>query len=217
MAIVLRGEKTGMRLSDAPLYPGATPLAVPAGSPTLGEIAQVRLAPWLGSPGIFVVDQDVAARLPADCLVPAVDTNDILDGELRAPRRYAIRTLPDTPPPAAVMAHLRSNLHLMAARGLRKQDWLPPETWHRMSLERPALLVPCIARSLRPVRLPAGVLAINHNLSIVAAGSASLDEIEELLNSRVANEWVKAHAAPLEGGFYSLTTTLLRRLPVLGA
>ena len=52
------------------------------------------------------------------------------------------------------------------------------------------------------------------HLSIVAADRVTLDEIEEMLSSKEANEWMQAHAARLESGFYSLTTTLLRQLPV---
>ena len=55
---------------------------------------------------------------------------------------------------------------------------------------------------------------MNHNLSIVAADRVTLDEIEEMLSSKEANEWMQAHGARLESGFYSVTTTLLRQLPV---
>ena len=105
-------------------------------------------------------------------------------------------------------------MHRMAKRGLRKIPWMPPESWHRRSLSEPILLVPRIARTLRPVRVPQGVLPINHNLSIVAADSKTLDDIEEMLSSKDANEWMQAHAARLESEFFSLTTTLLRQLPV---
>ncbi|MPN29412.1 hypothetical protein SDC9_176865 [bioreactor metagenome] len=105
-------------------------------------------------------------------------------------------------------------MHRMAKRGLRKIPWLPPESWHKRNLDEPILLVPRIARSLRPVRVPPNILPVNHNLSIVAADRVTLDEIEEMLSSKEANEWMQAHAARLESGFYSLTTTLLRQLPV---
>jgi len=181
---------------------------------TLGEIAKVTLAPWLGTNGIFVVDEATAAGLPAKHLVPAIDTDDIRDGQLQTPTRYAIRTTPDCLPPPAIMAHLEANLHRMAKRGLRKTPWLPPESWHKRNLNEPILLVPRIARSLRPVRVPAGILPVNHNLSIVAGDRVTLDEIEELLSSKEAHEWMQAHAARLESGFFSLSTTLLRQIPV---
>jgi len=180
----------------------------------LGEIASVSLAPWLGTKGIFVVDKETAAKLPAEHLVPAIDTDDIRDGQLQEPTRYAIRTSPDCSPPLAIMDHLEVNRHRMAKRGLRKTPWLPPESWHKRPLDKPLLLVPRIARSLRPVRVPPGILPINHNLSIVAAGKRSLDEIEDLLLSEESNDWMRTHAARLEDGFFSLTTRLLRQLPV---
>ena len=215
VAVVMRkpSEKS-IRLSRAPIYPGVTAADQEDGL-TLGDIADVRIAPWVGSPGVFVVDSATAKGLPAEYLVPAVDTDDIVDGVLQRPKRFAIRTVPGATPAHAIMEHLRINLHRMAARGRkRKEIWLPPETWHRVPLDRPALLVPRIARSLRPVRLPPGVLPINHNLHIVAAGGASLEAIETYLSSDKAGQWVRTHAAPLESGFYSLTTTLLRRLPI---
>jgi len=215
VAVVMRTATfDSIRLTREAIYPGQPHTPQPQVGATLGDVAQIRLAPWLGSAGIFVVGEETAATLPRDYLVPAVDTDDIVAGQLQTPRRYAIRTVPDVEPPLAIMAHLQSNLHAMAPRGRRKQAWLPPETWHRIPLDQPALLISRIARSLRPVRLPAGVLPINHNLHIVAAGTASLEAIEEILASSWANDWVRAHAAPLESGFYSLTTTLLRKLPV---
>ena len=217
VAVVLRRPSaSSIPLGAAPVFPDRLTPAAPHDGPTLGEIAQVTLAPWLGSKGIFVVDAQTAATLPADCLVPAIDTDDIRDGQLLEPTRYAIRTTPDCPPPPAVMAHLEQHLPRMATRGRRKVPWMPAESWHTRSLDAPILLVPRIARSLRPVRVPAGLLPINHNLSVVAADPATLDRIEAALRSPEANAWMQDHAARLEGGFYSLTTTLLRQLPIAG-
>lgn len=64
------------------------------------------------------------------------------------------------------------------------------------------------------MRVPAGVLAVNHNLTIVAAGDRSLDEIEETLSSERAMTWVANRAPRLENGFFSITTKLLRAIPV---
>jgi hypothetical protein len=59
-----------------------------------------------------------------------------------------------------------------------------------------------------------GALPVNHNLSIVRAGAMPLEEIAEVLRCREAVEWVQHHAAPLENGYRSLTTRLLRTLPL---
>jgi hypothetical protein len=168
----------------------------------------------LGSPGIFVVSEEIAATLPADHLVPAVDTDDIVAGVLQAPKRYAIRTRPDIAPPPAIQRHLDANMHRMAKRGLQGKPWLPPERFHNMDLSRPSLLVPRIARAPVAILLPAGVLPINHNLSIVSADEAQLDRIRRYLATESAAQWVNAHAAPLEGGYFSLTTSILRKLPI---
>jgi hypothetical protein len=216
VSVVLGGSDAAdaIRLTGDPIYPDMLGKAVAPPSRTLQDIATVRLAPWLGTSGIFVVDAGTAARMPPECLVAAIDTDDIVDGKLRAPTRFALRTEPITEPPAPVAAHLQANINRMAPRGRRAQYWMPPESWHRLDLSSPSLLVPRIARTLRPVRIPAHCLPINHNLSIVSAGTADLDAIEAFLSSPEADEWVRAHAPRLEHGYFSLTPTLLRKLPV---
>lgn len=213
VAIVLReADRCSTGLTSEPLFPDAQ--AALAGERTLGDVARVRLAPWLGTPGVFVVDAAAAARLPADSLVPAVNAKDIRDGELQAFARWAIRTERGVVPPAAISVHLATSSHSMCQRGRRNLPWGPPEPFDRVDLGQPSLLIPRIARTLKPVRLPAGVLPIDHGLSIVSAGESSLDEIEEQLLRPEALEWVRSRAARLENGWFSLTTRLLRRIPV---
>lgn len=212
-AVVLNAAR-GEPITSAPIFPGG--IALPARSTTtLGEVAEVRLAPWLGTPGIFLVDAIVAARLPAEVLVPAVDTDDIRGGILREPTRRALLTRPDVEPPPQVMDHLRREMPRMCARGLRpNKPWLPPETFHEFDLTRPSLLVPRIAKSLRPVAVPAGVLAVNHNISIVRSREHTLDDLAAWLSSPEADAWMQAAAAPLENGYRSITTRVLRQLPI---
>lgn len=214
VAVVLRGrDRSATTLGGDAVYPDAADDVGDDGR-RLGDIARVRLAPWLGSFGVFVLATAAAAHLPAEMLVPCVDTDDIVDGRLRQPGRVAIRTTPNAEPPRSVMRHLDATLYRMAPRGRRNPRWLSPESWHHIDLSTPSLLVPRIARSLRPVRVPAGVLPINHNISIVAAGSVDLEEIEAILSSERANAWIRERAARLENGYLSVTTTLLRQLPV---
>jgi hypothetical protein len=208
----LAASPTGTRLTRDALYPDAWEEPDYDG-PTLGSQATVRLAPWLGPQGVFVLDEAQAAVFPREVLVPAVDTDDVREGILRAPRRYALRTAPGVEPDPAVRAHLAANVHRLPPRARRTPFWLPAETWHRMDLSQEVLLIPRIARSLRPIRLPAGILAINHNLTLAAAGHADLDAIERVLTSRAANEWIRARADRLEDGYMSVTTRLLRKLP----
>ena len=56
----------------------------------------------------------------------------------------------------------------LAKRGLRKIPWLPPESWHKRILSEPILLVPRIARTLRP-----GGLALLHGFSVRQMAHAS--------------------------------------------
>lgn len=242
VAVVLKRKAPGqINLGRDPLYPRAiqaslqhsrlalAPGDAPLLDPTLAtqpqrklcDIASVRIAPWLGSKGVFVVDQQVAAALPQHTLVPAMDTDDIVTGVAgvrvtRAPTRWAIRTQRDCEPSGPVLEHLLKNRDRMAQRGRRSQKfWVPPESFERFDLSQPHLVVPRIAKSLTPVRVPAGVLPINHNLSIVSgAGPRGLDEIEAILRDPASQEWVEQRAPRLENGYWSLTTTLLRQLPV---
>lgn len=216
VSIILKQKAAGSTpLSRDPIYPGEMAYIPPSNSGTLGDIAHVRLCPWLGTAGVFLVDAEVATRLPADHLVPAVDTDDIKDGRLTGHTRFAIATERTQKPPPAILAHLAREMPRMCARGMRTgTPWIPPERFSREDLKQPSLLVPRISRTLRSVRVPAGVLPVNHNLSIVRSGAASLEEIEALLCSPESTRWMEHHAARLENGYRSVTTRLLRTLPV---
>lgn len=203
----------GRPLTGQAIHPGVSDAEAAPGR-TLGDIAVIRQGPWLGTPGIFVVSEEVARQLPPECLVPAVGPRDIKNGKLGPIRRWAIRTDAGEPPPAPVMAHLEATLPRMAPRGRRTPCWVPPESWGPLPYDEPSLLIPRIATGVRPVRLPAGVLPLNHDVSIVAAGCVSLTELEKLLASEEADRWFKARAPRLEDGYFSVTTTLLRQLPV---
>lgn len=215
VAVCLRDTKDCVQeLSRLPVYPDAD-TGTFEGLRTLGEVAKVRLGPWLGPHGIFVVGPDVAATLPPEVLVPVVDTDNIKGGVYSPPTKFAIRTIPGEEPCSAVMAHLDAHLHRMPKSKQRTEKrWLPPETFARVDFSQPTLLVPRIASTLRPVRIPAGVLAIDHGISIVAAGEATLDELEEELRRPEAESWIRARAPRLENNYWSVTTTLLRQLPV---
>lgn len=212
---VVLGQSGGQPLSRAAIYPGVDSQRY-AGMPTLSDIAEVRIAPWLGSFGVFVVTAEQAreAGLPDEVLVPAVDTDDIAGMTLGQPTRFAILTRPDERPCDAVMEHLARTVGKMAPRGRQGKAWMPPESFHRLDLTRESLLVPRIANSPKAIRVPAGVLPINHNLSIVTSSPERLVQVEAALASDLAAQWVREHAAPLENGYFSLTTTLLRKLPI---
>ncbi|KVP75277.1 hypothetical protein WJ97_12765 [Burkholderia ubonensis] len=217
VAVVLReADQCDTALTREPIYPEADD-ANYAGYRALSEVANVRLAPWLGKHGLFVVDQSTAdaAGIPSSLLVPAVDTDNIKGGVLSPPTKFAIRTFRGIEPPPEVMRHLDANMHLLAKTKIRAtQRWLPPESFERMDLSQPCLLIPRIAASLRPVRVPAGILPLDHGISIVTAGDATLDQLEEALMRPESEAWVRARAPRLENGYFSLTTTLLRSLPL---
>ncbi|WP_291333548.1 N-6 DNA methylase [Desulfovibrio sp.] len=215
VSVVLRKSDADLRrLSVSAIYPDAPDFDASKSGPTLEAVADVQLAPWLGGKGIFVVDKIVADALPGDRLVPAIDTSDVVDGILQSPTRYAILTYPGEEPPEAIRRHLELTMVRMSNRGLQAPKWQPPESFHALDLSQPRLMVPRITRSLRPIRVPAGVLPYDHNLTIVQGKALDLDQIEDLLLSPEAAEWFEICTPRLENGFRSLTTTLLKSLPV---
>lgn len=202
-------------LTKEPIYPGVdeTPYA---GLPTLQDLAEVRIGAWLGTSGVFSVtpEQALAAGLPPEVLVRAVDIDDIEEGQLGPLKRYAIRTHPDHRPCEAVMRHLDATMHLMAEGGKRGVYWCPPERWHARDLSQVTLMVPRIAKTPKAVWLPPQTLAVNHNLSIISGDMQLLAKIERALRSDLAARWLHDHARRIEGGFHTLDTTLLRKMPI---
>ena len=212
------GHGRGMPLTEAPVCPDDFGQQQADAGPTvpLNDIAIVRLAPWMGPEGIFVVTHDVAAKLVGADLVPAVDTDDVDPNKdvLGAPYRVALRTVKDTEPAPSVCAHLQREMHRMPERGRKATYWCPPEPI-TLPLDRPALLIPRIARRLRVVDLPAGIVPINHNLTVVnATEGVDLATLRTALTSSFCQQWITRNAPRLENGFLSITTTLLKRMPI---
>ena len=210
-------RSTVAALTRAPIYPDA-PGEIATAGPRLGDVADVRLAPWVGPHGIFVVDADRAAALPCGAAVPVVDVEDLVRGhniELAPARAYAVMTRPGGVPSPTVLEHLAREMHRMPKRGRRApQWWLPPEPTHVLDISREAIVVPRIATQLRPTRLLAGRLPVNHNLHVVASrDDVDLATIERFLRSEHAQAWIAARAPRLEGGYRSITTRLLRAIP----
>jgi hypothetical protein len=217
VAVVLSEPAPGLRaITKDAIYPGVNAEDDHQGYTTLGEVAQVKLAPWLGSPGIFVVSEEEAKAFPPDELVPAVDTDDVVKGVLQTPKRFAIVTRASQRPSEATLSHLDARLHAMAPRGRRMPRWIPPETFEQWDLSQPSLMIPRIALGPTAIRLPAGILPVNHNLNIVVGSAEVLDRIEAALKTPMVIAWVKSHAARLENDYLSITAKLLRKMPLPG-
>ncbi len=176
----------------------------------LRDMVQIRLAPWLGPDGIFVVGPD--SGLPTEYLVPIVEPADIEGCTVRAPRKWALAT--DTTEPApAVLAHLDATLDRMPGRGRRAVRWLPPETFTgKLPLDRDAVLVPRIARRLTGVRLPAGRLPINHGLVIISG--LPVESVLAMLDDPEVQAQAHDLSLGIDGGYRSFTATLLRQLVI---
>jgi tRNA1(Val) A37 N6-methylase TrmN6 len=203
----------GDALSAAPFYPDRLP-DIP-GVP-LGGIAHVRVAPWLGPEGVFVLQRANAERILGADLVPVIDTDDLLeDGTVTAPTRYALRTSPDVAPSEGVMRHLAQASHKLPARARKRRiTWLPPERIDKLDLSAQVLVVPRIAQRLRALIVPAGVLPINHNLTVVSRGPYSLEALRTAIESDASQRWLKSVGHRLEKGYFSVTTAMLRSLPI---
>lgn len=215
VAVVLSRASDALPVGRDPIYPGEKVGMHAKAGLTLGQVAGVQLAPWLGTPGVFLVDATTAARLPVQHLLPAIDSADIHGGMLMQPKRFAIVTSPGVQPHPVVMAHLQRERPKMCARGQRRAaQWLPPENVHDIDVSGPSLMVPRITRTLRPILVPPGVLTISHNLRIVCTGVMSLTDIEAQLSSPEAASWLLQNAAPLENGFRALTARCLRSFPI---
>jgi len=202
-------------ITRAPIFPGADN-GMFAGMPSLGDIARVETAPYLGPEGIFVVTADQAEKsnLPKSELVPAFDKDDLADGQLATPTRFAIRTSPHVVPGPEIRAHLDANKDRMPNRGQRGQSHLPPETFWKMNLDVPSLWMPRIAQTPAAVRIPPGVLPIDHDFRITSDDPAMLAAIARWLASDMAAMWFAQHANALEGGYYQIGARLLRQMPV---
>lgn len=209
VAVVLQAGHGGRPLGRAAF--AVDPVEAVEGRP-LGEIASVRLAPWLGPDGIFTVADP--AGLPEHRLVPCVEPEDLdkETGRLRPARRWAIRTGREEPEPE-VLAHLDRELPRMPPRGRQRLRWLPPEPFDgKLPLETDAVLVPRIATTLTAVPLPAGTMPVNHNLVVVSGLPA--DVLVRVLHHPSVRAQADAVALRLENGYRSYTATLLRSLRV---
>lgn len=208
VSLVLTPSGKGRALTGDPFRLSSLPAA--DGIP-FRDLAVIRLAPWLGPDGIFLVDDRVRRLLPASHLVAAAEPGDITSsGDLRPTRRWAITTTADKPPPA-VLTHLDKNLHRMPPRGRRSIRWLPPETFTgRLPLPYDAVLIPRIATRLRAIRLPAGRLPVNHQL--VVASGMTVPAITAMLEHPDVQAQAEVLSRPVDGGYRDYTATLLRHL-----
>ena len=179
---------------------------------TLDDHVTIMVAPWMGADGIFVVRRkDV--NIPDEHLIPCVTSKDIHPTEDRfLPNTSAVIVTQKELPSEEVMRHLEKELPRMAPRGIRTPKWLPPTSFaHKLPLKSPGLLIPRIAKRLRPILLPAGIMPVNSNIVIADCEDPVL--LAEWLNEPEQQQWIARNAPPLEGGYLSITTKLLRRLP----
>jgi hypothetical protein len=216
--VILR-NKTHSRqaLGKGPVCPdGDVPVSI--SGKTLEDVCTISIGPWLGPFGLFVVDETTAKSLPSRYLIPCVDTDDLLYdvGGIKRPTKFAIATDPDKCPEEAVAAHLRQNMWRMPDRGIRNDGrfWIPPEKLLSKYLDQTRLVIPRIARELKTVVVPAGVLPINHNLSVCTLGNNDLTTVREMITCARSQEWFQKTSDRLENGYFSVKTRTLRRLPI---
>lgn len=205
VSLILAPNRSGRPLGAEPFR--LTHMPAVDGVP-LRDIAEIRLAPWLGPDGIFIVGPE--SGLPVEHLVPVVEPADIDGGTVRPPRKWALATTTTEPPPA-VLAHLDATLDRMPVRGRRAVRWLPPETFAgKLPLNHDAVLVPRIARRLTGVRLPAGRLPVNHGLVVISG--LPVESVLTMLDDPEVQAQAHDLSLGIDGGYRSFTATLLRQL-----
>ena len=207
VSLVLTPTDTGRPLTSKPFR--IEPLPEVTGKP-LADIATIRLAPWLGPEGIFVVFDK--GNFPSERLIPCIEPEDICSENdiIKGHSRWALLTDRNEPEPS-VLAHLNSTLSRMPKRGRRNPPWLPPETFAgKLPLDQDAVLIPRISKKMRPIKLPAGVMPINHNLVVVSGIPA--DRLIYILNHPIVQAQADTLSLRLENGYRSYTATLLRQL-----
>src|SRR3546814_1052908 len=97
----------------------------------------------------------------------------------------------------------------MSQRGKRIPRWLPPETFTgKLPLAVDAVLIPRIAKRLRPVLLPAGMMPINHNLVVVSGLPAAT--LIKMLNHPDVQRQAEVQSLRLENGYRSFTAKIGR-------
>ncbi len=196
----------------------------------LGDVADVRMAPWVGPTGIFLLPSESTGAAIGLESIPAIAPwnipadRDALTGDLPS---LIMRRSEDSADEAlrkhiaaATKRHLDTLDQPDRKRALsskwyeRSKRALPAESV-RLPLDVPGLVVPRIARRIRPIRFSAGTVPVNHMIVLYQrTGGPTLDEIEGMLRSPTAAEWLKTAAKRIENGYYLLETQVLRRMPI---
>lgn len=211
--VMVRGE--GLAISEAPIRAGSD-AALDAAAVTLSDIADVRMAPWMGPDGVFVLPAAEAAALGSGAWVPVVDAKDLdpTKTRLQPLGRVGLRSNAKVEPSGALATHLREGVEKIPAGARRAAYWVPPESLPVTGGDVPRLMLPRIAPSIRCIELPAGVEAINHNIVVSARPGYSLERLREILSSPDSQEWLRENAGKLENDFFMITTRLMRRMPI---
>ncbi len=210
ISVVLTTDQSGRKLTADPLR--VDDIETPTGE-SLDDLVNIELAPWLGPDGIFTVGSPTAFR--SELLVPVVRPTDVIGetGELKPTTQWALITDANKPAPE-ILRHLDAQLHRMPPRGQRSTRWLPPEPFAgRLPLDVDAVMVPRIAKRLKPVRLPAGRLPVNHNL-VLEPSTLSVERLIAILESPELQRQAEQLSVSVDNGYRSFSATLLRQLVV---
>lgn len=220
--VVMRPKAYSLRpLSQDPI---SIDLPLSEHSRTLGDIAEVRLGPWLSKPGTFAIQAAVAERLVSKGLhgarlIPVVVGKERdVDWEnnciFQPCEFYALLTDPEVTPTGAVAEHLLSTAWMHSERAKRPQWWLPPEMPRLEDIQREKLIIPGIANKLRSARVPAGTLVIDHHVMVFPKSGYTLQDIEEALEQPATQNAWRSLSKPIENGYWQTGAKALRTLPV---
>lgn len=124
---------------------------------------------------------------------------------LGEPTRYAILTRPDIAPSPTAASHIEQQKAKAGMSARRGKAWMSRESFHKFDLKQPSLMVLRIGKTPKGIQVPAGILPLDHNLSIVCEAPEMLRRVEKALASDLAAQSLREHAAPLENGYLAIT------------
>ena len=186
-----------------------------ASFPSVGERWAPQLGVKTGADEVFLVDR------PGAFTRPALRGRDVR-GASAEPRVFLLWTHDaDGRPLAALPAALEAILRPHFARLTRRADYRDGPPWQvfRTALARsPHLVVwPDLARRLRPVIPPRGVVPLNTVYGIGTRGADDANALAAWLSSRWLSALARLAADPARGGFRRFNARVVRQLPVPAA
>lgn len=185
--------------------------------------ARVGIGVATGLDRVFIVDQQQAAKLEPDRVLPLVMRQDLADGQIRAAGRFVLHTFTEEGLPIdlahypKLSSYLAKHARAVKGRHVAKRSG---SAWFRTIdrvkaklLSTPKLLVADIAEA-NLITLDPGHYYPHHNLYYITAEGIDLAVLGGLLSSRVALFFIWSYAVTLRGRYLRFQAQYLRRIRI---